>query len=71
VFKQSGFIIIIEIFGGKMENEVEQVASTEEDAIVEEYRTWKKNSAFFYDFILARELIWPSLTVQWLPLTES
>lgn len=54
-----------------MESESEpQAALTEEDVVAEEYRTWKKNSAFFYDFILTRGLVWPSLTIQWLPLME-
>lgn len=55
-----------------MDSESEpQIPTSEEAAIAEEYRTWKKNSAFFYDFILTRGLVWPSLTIQWLPLIES
>ena len=55
-----------------MESGSEPQATTPEDvAIAEDYRAWKKNSAFLYDFILARGLVWPSLTVQWLPLIET
>jgi len=39
----------------------------EEQIINEEYKIWKKNSPFLYDFLLTRGLTWPSLTVQWLP----
>ncbi len=48
-----------------------QSLPAEEAVIAEEYRAWKKNSAFLYDFILVRGLVWPSLTVQWLPLIET
>jgi len=48
-----------------------QSISSEDQIIAEEYRAWKKNSAFLYDFILARGLVWPSLTVQWLPMIET
>jgi histone-binding protein RBBP4 len=39
--------------------------------IEEEYRIWKKNSPFLYDFVITHALDWPSLTVQWLPFEES
>jgi len=42
----------------------------EEQMVNEEYKIWKKNSPFLYDFILTRGLTWPSLTVQWLPIHE-
>eukprot|EP01083_Nonionella_stella_P187665 690081_1 len=33
----------------------------------EEYKAWKKNAPFMYDFMLTHALEWPSLTVQWFP----
>ena len=39
----------------------------ENELIQEEYRVWKKNSPFLYDFVMTYSLDWPSLTVQWLP----
>ena len=41
----------------------------EERQINEDYKIWKKNSAFLYDLIMTHALEWPSLTVQWLPYT--
>lgn len=44
------------------------IAETAEDKLIaEEYRVWKKNSPFLYDFVTTHALDWPSLTVQWLP----
>ena len=40
-------------------------------SLLSEYRVWKKNSAFLYDIVLSAELLWPSLTVQWLPDRQS
>ena len=42
----------------------------EEQIINEEYKIWKKNTPFLYDFILTRGLTWPSLTVQWFPTQD-
>ena len=39
----------------------------EERQINDDYKIWKKNSAFLYDLIMTHALEWPSLTVQWLP----
>jgi hypothetical protein len=39
----------------------------ENGIIQEEYKIWKKNSPFLYDFVMTYSLDWPSLTVQWLP----
>tara|TARA_R110002050_G_scaffold196244_2_gene331123 strand:+ start:184 stop:360 length:177 start_codon:yes stop_codon:yes gene_type:complete len=39
----------------------------EEKVINEEYKIWKKNTAFLYDMVVTHSLEWPSLTVQWLP----
>lgn len=33
----------------------------------EEYRVWKKNTPYLYDFVLSHALEWPSLTVDWVP----
>lgn len=39
----------------------------EEKIINEEYKIWKKNTPFLYDFVLTHALEWPSLTCQWMP----
>ena len=39
----------------------------EQKAINEEFKIWKKNTPFLYDFLLIHALEWPSLTCQWLP----
>ncbi|CAF4064573.1 unnamed protein product [Didymodactylos carnosus] len=45
--------------------------SVEEKLINEEYKIWKKNSPFLYDFVITHALEWPSLTAQWLPNVHS
>lgn len=44
---------------------------TEENAIAEpkqiEYRIWKKNAPYLYDYLSTNSLLWPSLTVQFFP----
>jgi len=37
----------------------------------EEYKIWKKNTPYLYDFVMTNALEWPSLTVQWLPNIKS
>lgn len=39
----------------------------EERLVDAEYKIWKKNTPFLYDFVLTHSLEWPSLTVEWLP----
>uniref|UniRef100_A0A7S3A4U1 Histone-binding protein RBBP4-like N-terminal domain-containing protein n=1 Tax=Rhodosorus marinus TaxID=101924 RepID=A0A7S3A4U1_9RHOD len=34
---------------------------------VEEYRIWKRNTPFLYDYVVSKALEWPSLTCEWLP----
>ena len=41
------------------------------DPVEEEYGIWKKNAPFLYDIMFSRNLVWPSLTVDWLPKTMS
>lgn len=46
------------------------MGSGEEDrplSIEEEYNLWKSNVPLMYDFVSETELVWPSLTMQWLP----
>jgi histone-binding protein RBBP4 len=50
--------------------EDDELETMEEKNINEEYKIWKKNSAFLYDTIITHSLEWPSLTVQWLPTKE-
>ncbi|KAB5541592.1 hypothetical protein DKX38_014566 [Salix brachista] len=38
------------------------------DQLDEEFSVWKKNTTFLYDFVIARPLECPSLTVHWVPL---
>lgn len=41
-----------------------------EKEINEEYKIWKKNTPFLYDLVVTHALLWPSLTVQWLPYKQ-
>jgi Histone-binding protein RBBP4 or subunit C of CAF1 complex len=43
----------------------------EERVIDAEYKIWKKNTPYLYDFVLTHSLEWPSLTCQWLPGAKS
>lgn len=43
----------------------------EERFIDAEYKIWKKNTPYLYDFVLTHSLEWPSLTCQWLPTVRS
>jgi len=36
-----------------------------------EYKIWKKNTPYLYDFVMTHSLEWPSLTCQWLPTVKS
>jgi hypothetical protein len=51
--------------------ETEEEESQEEKRINEEYKIWKKNSAFLYDMVITHALEWPSLTVEWLPTKQT
>eukprot|EP00667_Euglena_gracilis_P028251 EG_transcript_35806 len=31
------------------------------------HQVWKKNAPYQYDVIMTKELVWPTLTVEWLP----
>jgi len=42
----------------------------EDQKINEEYKIWKKNTPFLYDTIMTHALEWPSLTCQWLPMSN-
>lgn len=46
-------------------------AQLEERLIQQEYKIWKKNTPFLYDFVMTHGLEWPSLTCQWLPTYKS
>lgn len=49
----------------------EGVADVLEERLIDaEYKIWKKNTPFLYDFVLTHALEWPSLTCQWLPTTR-
>jgi histone-binding protein RBBP4 len=43
---------------------------SQEDLIKEENNNWKKYSPILYELIISQALEWPSLTVEWLPLSE-
>lgn len=36
-------------------------------SVDEEYDLWRSNVPLMYDFVSETELVWPSLTIQWLP----
>ena len=42
----------------------------EERLIDAEYKIWKKNTPYLYDFVLTHSLEWPSLTCEWLPVQK-
>ncbi|GAX22829.1 histone-binding protein RBBP4 [Fistulifera solaris] len=39
----------------------------EERLIENEYKIWKKNTPYLYDFVMTHSQEWPSLTIEWLP----
>mmetsp|Transcript_25926 Transcript_25926/g.43216 ORF Transcript_25926/g.43216 Transcript_25926/m.43216 type:complete len:481 (+) Transcript_25926:93-1535(+) len=43
----------------------------EERLIDAEYKIWKKNTPYLYDFVMTHSLEWPSLTCQWLPTVKN
>lgn len=43
----------------------------EERLIDAEYKIWKKNTPYLYDFVMTHSLEWPSLTCQWLPTCKN
>jgi hypothetical protein len=46
-------------------------AAMQEKLINEEYKIWKKNTPFLYDLVMTHALEWPSLSVQWLPNSQT
>ena len=49
----------------------EGVADVLEERLIDaEYKIWKKNTPYLYDFVMTHSLEWPSLTCQWLPTTR-
>ena len=53
-----------------MNGDLEFPEEAEDQIINEEYKIWKKNSPFLYDLLLSHALEWPSLTVEWLPISD-
>lgn len=49
---------------------VDNTDEIEEQKIFEEYKIWKKHTPYFYDTLYSHALVWPSLTVEWLPMRE-
>jgi histone-binding protein RBBP4 len=50
----------------------EGVADVLEERLIDaEYKIWKKNTPYLYDYVLTNSLEWPSLTCQWLPTVRS
>ncbi len=48
------------------------VSSVLEERLIDaEYKIWKKNTPYLYDFVMTHSLEWPSLTCQWLPQTKT
>mmetsp|Transcript_9583 Transcript_9583/g.13579 ORF Transcript_9583/g.13579 Transcript_9583/m.13579 type:complete len:531 (-) Transcript_9583:854-2446(-) len=49
-------------------NSNNNVADVLEERLIDaEYKIWKKNTPYLYDFVMTHSLEWPSLTCQWLP----
>ncbi|KAJ6623045.1 histone acetyltransferase type B subunit 2 [Mycena sp. CBHHK59/15] len=49
----------------------DDLAAEEENKLINEYKTWKKNAPYLYDIVITHALDWPSLTCQWFPDKES
>ncbi|KAG7666373.1 MSI1 [[Candida] subhashii] len=45
----------------------EESTSTIDEQTQREYRIWKKNAPFLYDYLSTNSLLWPSLNVQFFP----
>ncbi|RKP31773.1 WD40 repeat-like protein [Metschnikowia bicuspidata] len=43
------------------------MSGTDELDVGEEYKLWRQNCKFMYEYVSETVLTWPSLTVQWLP----
>jgi len=43
----------------------------EERLIDAEYKIWKKNTPYLYDFVMTHSLEWPSLSCQWFPTVKN
>ncbi|OUM53273.1 hypothetical protein BVG19_g2542 [[Candida] boidinii] len=52
---------------GDENDENEDGEENEELTIIEEYKLWRKNCRYMYDFISETALTWPSLSIQWFP----
>lgn len=52
------------------EYEINNEIDDEDQQTDEEYRIWKKNSPYIYDILITHNLDWPSLTVDWLPISR-
>ncbi|KAG7707984.1 hypothetical protein KL950_002610 [Ogataea haglerorum] len=49
------------------EHQSQDEEKSEEMTILEEYKLWRKNCRYMYDFISETALTWPSLSIQWIP----
>ncbi|KAG7880591.1 hypothetical protein KL935_003370 [Ogataea polymorpha] len=49
------------------EHQSQDEEKSEELTILEEYKLWRKNCRYMYDFISETALTWPSLSIQWIP----
>lgn len=49
----------------------EPEVSAEDRIVNEEYKIWKKNTPFLYDLVVTHSLEWPSLTAQWMPVSNN
>lgn len=56
-----------------MNEDVEQLQqdANDENTIKQEYKLWRENCKYMYEFISETALKWPSITVQWLPQHET
>lgn len=46
---------------------IEDDSAQKELTIKEEYQLWRKNCRYMYEFVTETALVWPSITIQWLP----
>lgn len=52
------------------EDEDYDINNGSEEEGEDEYKIWKKNAPYIYDVLITHNLEWPSLTVNWLPISK-
>lgn len=53
-----------------VDDDIAEIQSPIDQQTQTNYRAWKKNTPFLYDYIITHSVLWPSLTVQFFPDLE-